>query len=462
MAFYYVKTGGTATGDAGRYASRQTGSFATLGTANYYASTAAALAATTAPSAGDEICISTAHNFTSASQIVLSGPTGSAAVPLKYISVADANMDQSSIATSAQISTTATVDLRISGGNNTRTSFYGIYFSVEDSLRLFHANSTAYLSNCTIEAPSASDVLVKSTAAGGHITLNNCTLKCGNATNIPLVIQTSSILRMIGGSVTIASGTVNNLISGNGSTGGTVIELIGVDLSKIGNYLLADLGSGGGDLIVDLSVEGCKLNASLTGFTEEALNGGSKRISITRSSSSSSAAEYQFYKNSDQHIVDNNTTFFRDSSTAFTESSQKVSMKVVTGAGADRLAPFYFDLPCRYAELSSASADTLRLYLLSSDSGLTNQDVWAVLIYPDGTNKEMFNYLTSAATDPIATGTALTANSDAWTGRTTETRYQIDLDTSGDPGSDCAPILRIFIGKPSLTVYFDTTVDVVA
>ena len=36
MAFYYVKNGGTAIGDAGRYATKQTGSFAGLGAANYY------------------------------------------------------------------------------------------------------------------------------------------------------------------------------------------------------------------------------------------------------------------------------------------------------------------------------------------------------------------------------------------------------------------------------------------
>ena len=47
MAYYYVKNGGTATGDAGRYATQQTGSFATLGTANYYNDIITAIAATT-------------------------------------------------------------------------------------------------------------------------------------------------------------------------------------------------------------------------------------------------------------------------------------------------------------------------------------------------------------------------------------------------------------------------------
>ena len=49
MAYYYVKNGGTATGDAGRYATQQTGSFATLGAANYYNNIEAAILATTPP-----------------------------------------------------------------------------------------------------------------------------------------------------------------------------------------------------------------------------------------------------------------------------------------------------------------------------------------------------------------------------------------------------------------------------
>ena len=77
MAFYYVKTGGTATGDAGRYASKQTGSFAGLGAANYYATITAALAATTAPVAGDYIVCSHLYDFDNGSgQIGNTFPTG--------------------------------------------------------------------------------------------------------------------------------------------------------------------------------------------------------------------------------------------------------------------------------------------------------------------------------------------------------------------------------------------------
>lgn len=58
MADYIVKFGGTATLDAGRYSTPQTGSFATLGAANYYNDIASAIAASTPPVSGDRILIS--------------------------------------------------------------------------------------------------------------------------------------------------------------------------------------------------------------------------------------------------------------------------------------------------------------------------------------------------------------------------------------------------------------------
>ena len=68
----------------------------------------------------------------------------------------------------------------------------------------------------------------------------------------------------------------------------------------------------------------------------------------------------------------------------------------------------------------------------------------------------------SFVVDPLSTGTTLTTNTEAWTGRTTENRYQIDIDTSGDAGADCVPRIRLYIAKASSTIYLDTTVDVVA
>ena len=71
MADYIVKSNGTATLDAGRYTTPQTGSFDTLGVSNYYVSISAAEAATTTPVAGDRVLFSDLSAFTQTGLISL-------------------------------------------------------------------------------------------------------------------------------------------------------------------------------------------------------------------------------------------------------------------------------------------------------------------------------------------------------------------------------------------------------
>lgn len=461
MAFFYIKDDGTASGDSGRYTTKQTGTFAALGTANYYGTVAAALSATTSPTNGDFILLSDLHDQSSGSNIALSGVTGLTGLPLKYQTVDDANIDQSAEATAAQITTTGGGDIDI-GGANQRVSISGVYMKTDDDIRLTASNTFLIAHNCTFEATGSSDIALDMKSQDGtYAELHDCTIIIGGSGGNAFEITRGGQLKMIGGIVTRTSGTILRLIRNSSFSGGMTASFTGVDLVKVADYILAETGNNAGDDMINLELVSCELSSTLIDYSEELLYGPNKEIRVYNSTSSSSAAEYQFHINRDQHIAEDDTAFFRDNSIAFT-GGQKVSIKVVTAAHADRLFPFWFNLPSRYIKLSSASTDTLRLYLLSSDSGLTDQDVWAELIYPDGTNKQTPNLLTTVNSDPLAAGTALTANSDAWTGRTSETRYQIDLDTSGDPGADSAPLLRIHIGKPSITVYFDVITDEVA
>ena len=90
MAYYYVKNGGTATGDAGRYASQQTGSFAALGVGGYYPDLAAAIAATTSPVADDFILVSDLHSSAISTNRTITG-----LIPNVFfvVFVNDANLD---------------------------------------------------------------------------------------------------------------------------------------------------------------------------------------------------------------------------------------------------------------------------------------------------------------------------------------------------------------------------------
>ena len=274
-------------------------------------------------------------------------------------------------------------------------------------------------------------------------------------------------LKWFGGALTTDDTQVDELFEGDVLAGGLYANIVGVDLSVISGtntWILGDAGDNpSADDNIQIVLERCKIGASLTAFVEVgSFVDSGMRFEAYNCSSSSTAAEFQFFIQSRGGLVDDATDITRDNSEPFTDSNQKVSMKVDTDANPTVHLPFWFDLPARYAELSNASTDTIRLFLLSSDSGLTNNDVWAEMIYPDGTTKQLGNYISTQHADALNAGTALTANSDAWTGRTSETRYQIDVDTSSDIGADSVPIIRIFVAKPDIIVYFDTSVEVVA
>ncbi len=96
---------------------------------------------------------------------------------------------------------------------------------------------------------------------------------------------------------------------------------------------------------------------------------------------------------------------------------------------------------------------------ITSNTALTDKDIYIETSYPDGTNKQTPNFLSTAPAtvggtlDLMATGTTLTTDgSSSWTGALSNL-YQIDVDTSGDAGSDCQPIVKIYVTIPSVTIH---------
>jgi hypothetical protein len=141
-AYYYVKTGGTATGDAGRATSQRTGSFATMGASAYYDTEAEAYAATTAPVAGDFLMFSDAYNDSTNSAKTFSNTIGDQ-TPINIISVSDANADQYSSGATADSGTN--FDILLNGHG----SYTGFTFLVGDDL-LFGTDSLSKLTECSI------------------------------------------------------------------------------------------------------------------------------------------------------------------------------------------------------------------------------------------------------------------------------------------------------------------------
>jgi hypothetical protein len=273
-------------------------------------------------------------------------------------------------------------------------------------------------------------------------------------------------IRVIGGSVTTTTAGLDDLARGSSP----MTLFAGVDLTSVTGFILGVTGQFFSDDGFEFVLDRCTLDGSV-GFTEESFTKQGHVFKATNCSSSSSAAEYQFFTDSYTGQIEDqdDAGIHRNESTAFADSAEKVSFKATTNTITSLATPLVFDLPARFMALSSASTDTARIYFAVANTvTLTDTNCWAELIYPDGTSKNVYNLLSNRNADILATGTTHTDDSASSTWKngvsdlTAHNEYRMDLDTSGDIGADGVPTVRIYLAEPSVTVYFDTTVDVVA
>ncbi|MDA9095402.1 hypothetical protein N9J88_03300 [Porticoccaceae bacterium] len=462
MAFFYIKNG-FGTRVIGGGLTKQSGSFDALGAANVYATIAAAIA--DGATAGDMGLASHLHDFDSVGvTIVYTGPTTGF---LALTSVDDANCDQPLAGAIERTTSGSQADIDVSG----LIAAWGITFTFADDFRMVNPGTQFRGYGCKLGPVNATDG-IRSLADGQSIELHDCEVEAGHNAAQLFISEYACLFKMFGGIFHRNGAGINHLSDGNFGGAGGSIELYGVDLVDVTSHLFFRVGSNftSDDRIV-IKMDLCALSAAVdTGnlfFDEDFVKPGNE-IDITRSSSSSATAEHRYYRKDFGGEITDNTSFYRDASDGFLDSGQQVSLRVDTNANSTIFSPLVFDFPTTAAELSSAASNKLRIYLLSADV-LTDADIWAEAIYPYGTSKNVAIVASSNSNtiagsfvvNPLSAGTALASNTEAWTGHTTENRYQLDIDTSGSPGADCVPLIRLYVAKPS-TVYLDTDVDVVS
>lgn len=456
MAYYYVKHTGSSTTAGGT--TKKTGPFSGLVATAVYGSIKDAI--TYGAGSGDTICVSDASYTTGGNSLTWQGPTSGV---FMYITcVEDLQCEVSSIAPSIQEDYTGSADISIKG----LIRLYGLQFRASDNIQFYGTYTNLIFESCTLHVSGSSDILLMAGSDDGlSVTLINTDL-IGISTSIGASMSRGTSLYIDGGSV---SGLVNYFSSGGFGTGGCTMVIKGFDLSSITGTIIANTGNSvSGDSHIDVTIHSCKINANAV-FLNETLTAQNHRLEAYNSAATSVAAEYQFYIEAYGGKVEDqpNSGIYRDESIAF-PSGTKVSASCLTDANASLAAPFWFELPARYAELSTAT-DTLRVYL-TSETALDDTDVWVEALYADGTNKHEQHYITTQNPDRMivaSAGTALTTDSGStWKDGASDiagtfNEYYIDIDTSGNAGADCVPMIKINVAIPSTQIYFDTVVDVV-
>ena len=448
--YYYVKTGGTATGNAGRYTTQQTGSFAALGAANYYGSIQSMInnivaEGGTFPLDGDFINPSDLHSESTVPNHT-SLPFGT-----NMVAVDDAN-----------------VNLGRTSGNYAQLASTGNiqYGSLLYSGMAITANWTPIATGTSLNA-HGSKLLTPTSGGGSLIVAIYDGLSVSLENTILEIWSSAKSVAYVGGGARLICNNIT-LVGFNGVTaasiftadnsftsGGACVYISDSDLSLISGTFIPNVGGNrGNDDAIDVRFDNCKIRAGVA-FTSEDFKSYDQRALFTRCSDVSAEAEYQYHLHAFGGDVWDEAAIYRNEDTAFTESNQKISYKIETNSDASLGFPLWLDFPMsQYVPLTTTS--TLEFYITCA-TALTDKDIYIAVGYTDATNKNTTNNVISApetvggTLDLLAAGTTLTTDATStWTGGLANL-YKIVIDCP--TGADCQPTIRLNVTKPSTVLH---------
>ena len=256
MAWYYVKSGGTATGDGGRETSQRTGTWS--GTASeYYDSIKDALAATTDPIDDDFILVSHLHDktITEGSSILVNSTGDDNGNGLIVASVDDANQDEY---------LPGAVEENDSSGIDWDFRNHGLVAGVTlkaattggaSALSMLIADRATWrFIDSIFEADAA--LMLGAGSQGCSVDLVNCDLNG----NTGLDVNEGNMVTWRGGKL-LSTGGFNNI--GGGTLTMAHFELYGVDLSDVTTMFEGTAPAEANNPIY-VKLVNCELNASVS------------------------------------------------------------------------------------------------------------------------------------------------------------------------------------------------------
>lgn len=442
MAWYYVKSGGTATGDGGRTTTQRTGTWSVTAS-EYYDEIGDAVGATTVPTDGDFILVSDLHSKTGAAAPILNAGGATTGAGLQIISVDNANQDQYKPGATEECSSSG-----YAAGNNGLIA--GIDLEGENNAFAITASDYRFW--------SVKDSVLSTNTGRVQLLADGA---CLDLVNVDIDIA-SSIQIANGGRIwwrggTWTSGATVDIINADGANAGLTIYIEGVDLSACTGSLFDGTPSAATTDAILVKLTNCQINSSLTLPSDVFFKLPQQRFEMWGCDDSTGDDLHRYHMQDGTGKVVNNDAKFVTADTVWYGGSAKSSYEVSTTALCSHVHPFTFDLPIEYVDLAAAASDIVRVALTTSLT-LTDTEIAAFLVYPDGTTNVQPNWVTSGKSvgtgnygvDPLDAGATLTTSSTAWTGALAN-KYQIDCDTTGDVGAASPVAVRIEIYRASIT-----------
>lgn len=459
-AWYLVKFGGTAIGDAGRVTVKPTGGFGALAVSAYYNCITDALAATTPPTKDSFGLVSHLHDYTALSTLaygVIKGPY----YPM-FISVNDADMTASLVGATER--TDNNNDLTFSSADKV-LHLYGINLHVGDDINMPSANGYLKMEKGTVNFQGINDKF-SITGDGGCLEMVDMDIIYPSGSPAHVIQMTGGgVCRMTGGSVQTPANNIALFLAAGGGNGGFTLEVNGMDLSSIEDWLVSGLGASVADDTIRVEINGCILSSTVA-YQQEQFIRPNQSTHITNCSSVAGSAEYaDSLYNWVGSIVDQDSLGIVRSEAVTFESGEQTSRKVTTTADCSISHPMTIALDSRFAKLSTAEEDTLTVNLAVIDSvTLTDANCYLRVQYPTEAAKNLWATVETRNADILAAGIELSADLGVWENNsvalTGYNKYKIEVPITG--GADCYPIVELILAEPNIagTLYVSRVIGV--
>ena len=444
-AYYYVKSGGTATGDGGRTTSMRTGTWSATAS-EYYDNISDATGATTAPTAGDFIIVSAAHIHDYNATTTLTIPDG-----VKIICVFNSNQDTVSSGALEKTDLSGSILYLKGSADGDMVYSNGVDFTANNQIGLvYNDHGHGYYRNCTIKTDTnvADDwVQLNYSQYGVYTILENVTLTfLSSHLGLRLGYGSHGLIK----SCTVTSGSS---FLDSGGLGGLSATAIGCNLSAMdsGTTLLHAGGDDTGDTS-HLEMIRCKLPATYN-ILESSLISHATRGHL-RGCDAGDGYHFFHYEDICGEVLES-TTVYRTGGATY-DGTNGFSVEYQPGSNVKAfIEPLSYKLGEYEIDLSTDQA-TFTFHFVLQDTvaptGLTDHECWIEIIYPDATDNALGKQKLSRSSDELDTPTTLTTSTESWTGTTgNTTKQKVSATIPAATGMTKAPI----------TVYLHVAKDLV-
>jgi hypothetical protein len=410
--------------------------------------------------AGDTIFISQVHAEASSTN-QSANLAGTESNPVRIICGNDAATPPTAVATTGTIGTVNGSLITVSGS----AYVYGVKFSMgtganNPSLQFNSRSNTEFeLCQFIIPATGASAFLQMGNNGGspGTKIWTNCDVKFANAAQVIKLFDTSFQWR--GGSVLSGSTALTGaLFAAFASTVPTTVLVEDVDFSNLGTS--AKFISSTIDPHQTYTMRNCKLPASWSGTL---VNGSFSFVGCRASmyNCDSGATTYKV------NIVDYAGTINDETTNTRTggayNGTTAMSWKMVTNAtpvlGAKFGSLISDEIVIWNDTVGAAKTVTVEV-LHDSVTNLKNNEIWLEVDYLGASSSPLATHISDWPADPLATAADQTTSSASWTTTGLTNPNKQKLDVTFTPQTKGFIHARVYINKPSYTVFVDPAMTV--